>query len=141
LQLAPLWMQAVFYNLGVNLYEATTIWGSYIERHNGQHASINSLSIESFFHVVLILKSQGIAKPGAAIFERVLESLDVKDNESCYLGDHLINDIEAARTVGLMTIWKKNDPEANADEVIDKLPEIVSILKGRSVHELFTNDA
>lgn len=112
-------------------------------RHNGQQASIKALSIESFFHVVLISESQGIAKPDAAIFERALKSLDVKAAEACYVGDHPINDIEAARNVGLMTIWKKNElyADANADEVIDTLPEIVSIVKGSSINELFTNDA
>ena len=42
-----------------------------------------------------------------------------------------------------MTIWKKNElyAEANADEVIDTLPEIVPIVKGSSINELFTNDA
>ena len=112
-------------------------------RHNGQHASIKALSIESFFHVVLISESQGIAKPDVAIFERALEMINVKANEACYVGDHPINDIEAARKVGLMTIWKKNElyAEANADEVIDTLPEIVPIVKGSSINELFTNDA
>ena len=48
------------------------------------------------------------------------------------MGDHPINDIEAAQKVGLMTIWKKNELyiEANADKVINQLPEIMSILKG-----------
>lgn len=105
-------------------------------RHAGQQASIKALSIESFFDVLLISESQGLVKPDAAIFERALERLGVKASEACYVGDHPINDIEAAQIVGLMTIWKKNEQykkdiqDILPDEVIDKLPEILSIVKG-----------
>lgn len=105
-------------------------------RHAGQQASIKALSIESFFDVLLISESQGLVKPDAAIFVRALERLGVKASEACYVGDHPINDIEAAQRVGLMTIWKKNEQykkdiqDILPDEVIDKLPEILSIVKG-----------
>lgn len=100
-------------------------------RHAGQQASIEALSIESFFDIVLISESQGLSKPDAAIFERALERLRVKASEACYVGDHPINDIEAARKVGLMTIWKRNRQYIDllADKEIDTLPEILSILK------------
>ncbi|QBP39940.1 HAD family hydrolase [Paenisporosarcina antarctica] len=103
-------------------------------RHAGQQASIEALSIESFFDVVLISESQGLSKPDAAIFERGLERLNVKASEACYVGDHPINDIEAARKVGLMTIWKRNGQYKDilADKEIDTLPEILSILKVRN---------
>jgi putative hydrolase of the HAD superfamily len=104
-------------------------------RHAGQQASIKALSIESFFDVMLISESQGMAKPDAAIFERALERLGVKASEACYVGDHPVNDIEAARIVGLMTIRKKNKQykdvqDIRSDEVIDNLLEILSIVKG-----------
>ncbi|MFX3674993.1 MAG: HAD family hydrolase [Paenisporosarcina sp.] len=101
-------------------------------RHDGQKASIKALSIEEFFDIVLISESEGMAKPDAIIFERALNLLSVKANEACYIGDHPINDIEAARKVGLMTIWKKNVLYKNvdADETIDELSEILWLLKG-----------
>jgi putative hydrolase of the HAD superfamily len=111
-------------------------------RHAGQQSSINALSIGSYFDVVLISESEGLAKPNAAIFERALDRLGVKASEACYVGDHPVNDIEAARKVGLMTIWKKNRQykDVIADEVIDSLPEILSIVKGSNPNELHTND-
>ena len=102
-------------------------------RHAGQQASIEALGIEAYFDVILISESAGLAKPDAAIFEHALMSLNVMAHESCYVGDHPINDIEAARNVGLMTIWKRNQQyiDGIADEVIDTLPEIITIVRGR----------
>ena len=102
-------------------------------RHVGQLASIKALDIEAYFDVILISESEGLAKPEAAIFERALSLLHVMAHESCYVGDHPINDIEAARNVGLKTIWKRNQQyiDVIADEVIDTLPEIKTIVRGR----------
>lgn len=98
-------------------------------RHEGQMASLKALSIEGFFDVVLISESEGLAKPDSALFKRALNLLGVKANDACYVGDHPVNDIEAARNVGLMTIWKKNEvyKEANSDFVINELSEILVI--------------
>lgn len=111
-------------------------------RHAGQQASIKALDIESYFDVVLISESEGMAKPDAAIFERALNLLNVMAHESCYVGDHPTNDIEAARNVGLMTIWKKNQQYigVSADEVIDTLPELITLMGDINKHELHTND-
>lgn len=102
-------------------------------RHVGQLASIKALDIEAYFDVILISESEGLAKPETAIFERALSLLQVMAHESCYVGDHPINDIEAARNVGLKTIWKRNQQyiDVIADEVIDTLPEIITIVRGR----------
>lgn len=100
-------------------------------RHDGQNESIRALSIEEFFDVVLISESEGVAKPDAAIFERALHRLNVKAKDACYIGDHPTNDIEAAKKVGLMTIWKKNElyKDEHADHIIDTLPEILAIIE------------
>jgi len=100
-------------------------------RHDGQNESIKALSIEEFFDVVLISESEGVAKPDVAIFERALQRLDVKAKDACYVGDHPTNDIEAAKKVGLMTIWKKNElyKDEYADYIIDTLPEILAIIE------------
>ena len=100
-------------------------------RHDGQNESIKALSIEEFFDVVLISESEGVAKPDATIFERALQRLDVKAKDACYVGDHPTNDIEAAKKVGLMTVWKKNElyKDEHANHVIDTLPEILPIME------------
>lgn len=103
-------------------------------RHEGQMASLRALSIEAFFDVVLISESEGIAKPNPEIFERALTLLGVKANEACYVGDHPINDIEAARKVGLTTIWKKNEvyKAGYSDAEIYDLSEILPVIERMS---------
>ncbi|MDX1806881.1 MAG: HAD family hydrolase [Paenisporosarcina sp.] len=107
-------------------------------RYDGQQASLKALGIDSFFHVVLISESEGISKPNPLIFLRALSELQVEPQEAVYVGDHPINDIEAAKKVGLLTIWKSNDvyDHANADEKINGLNEILEVLKRREEIEL-----
>lgn len=109
-------------------------------RHEGQRASIGALGIEAYFHVVLISESERISKPNPLIFQRALSQLNLLPDEAFYVGDHPINDIEAAKKVGLLTIWKRNDvyKQANADEEIHELNEILSILNRRENNELHT---
>ncbi|MET1015111.1 MAG: HAD family hydrolase [Paenisporosarcina sp.] len=107
-------------------------------RHKGQQASVTALGIESFFHVILISESEGISKPNPLIFKRALSRLNLEPHDAFYVGDHPVNDIEAAKKVGLQTIWKCNDEYANAkaDEVIQELIEIPNMLKRREEIEL-----
>jgi len=103
-------------------------------RHEGQMASLRALSIEEFFDVVLISESEGLAKPNSALFERALNRLGVKANEACYVGDHPTNDMEAARNVGLTTIWKKNAvyKAGYSDVEINDLSEIIPVMERMS---------
>lgn len=103
-------------------------------RHEGQMASLRALSIEDFFDVVLISESEGLAKPDSELFERALSRLGVKANVACYVGDHPINDMEAARKVGLKTIWKKNEvyKAGYSDAEINNLSEILPVIEGMS---------
>lgn len=100
-------------------------------RHEGQMASLRALSLEEVFDVVLISESEELSKPDSALFERALNRLGVKANEAFYVGDHPINDIEAAKKVGLMTIWKKNEvyKQVNSDFLINELSEILLVLE------------
>ncbi|MEY9978991.1 HAD family hydrolase [Lysinibacillus sp. RC79] len=93
--------------------------------------NIRALGIEDEFDVILISEWEGIKKPNAEIFDRVLSKLEVSANESIYVGDHPFNDVEAAKKVGMMAIWKRNDAwqSVKADYIIDNLIEIQDILK------------
>lgn len=93
--------------------------------------NIRALGIENDFDVILISEWEGIKKPNAEIFNRALSKLEVSANESLYVGDHPINDVEAAKKVGMRAIWKRNDARQNveADYIIDHLIEIQDFLK------------
>jgi len=93
--------------------------------------NIRALGIEDHFDVILISEWEGIKKPNAEIFHRALSKLGVSANECMYIGDHPFNDVEAARKVGMVAIWKRNDgwQSVEADYIIDNLIEIQDILK------------
>lgn len=93
--------------------------------------SIRSLRIEPYFDVLLVSEIEGISKPDPRIFEKALKALDVMPEEAVYVGDHPRNDIEAAKAVGMITVWKKDaHVEAPAaDHIIENLIELSSLWK------------
>nr|WP_112179458.1 MULTISPECIES: HAD-IIIA family hydrolase [Paraliobacillus] len=95
---------------------------------------IEVLNIKSYFDVILISESEGIKKPDPLIFQKALISLKVRPNESIYIGDHPKNDVQAAMSIGMQGIWKRNNSTAiiDADAVIDNLAEIPRIIENIS---------
>lgn len=97
-----------------------------------QMDNIKALKIESYFQCLLISENEGLRKPDKEIFLRGLSLLENPANKCMFVGDHPINDIEAASNVGMKTIWKKNNQFSQApkaDYVIEDLIEIVEILE------------
>ncbi|ANU09154.1 HAD-superfamily hydrolase [Planococcus antarcticus DSM 14505] len=88
--------------------------------------SILALEIKDYFEEILISEWEGMAKPDAAIFHKALASLGVSASEAIYIGDHPKNDIQAAKLIGMKTIWKKDGHWSclDADGEIDGLKEI-----------------
>ncbi|KOP80248.1 L-2-haloalkanoic acid dehalogenase [Lysinibacillus sp. FJAT-14745] len=119
------WMLHNLKKQGLKLGMITNGYGQF------QLDNIRALGIEDVFDVILISEWEGIKKPDAEIFDRALSKLKVSANESIYVGDHLFNDVEAAKKVGMMAIWKRNDAwqSVEADYIIDHLIEIQNILK------------
>jgi putative hydrolase of the HAD superfamily len=97
-----------------------------------QFKNIQALGIDKYFSAILISGWEGIKKPNPEIFVRALEKLGVKAEESVYIGDHPVNDVQAARNVGMKTIWKRNDQwEApqDADGIVVDLLEIPDLVE------------
>jgi len=94
-----------------------------------QMKSIHGLGIRDYFDCVLVSEWEGMKKPDPALFHRALERLDVTAGTAMYVGDHALHDIQAAKRVGMRTVWKRNDrwaeSEADADESIDDLSELI----------------
>lgn len=95
-----------------------------------QSNNIAALGIGHFFDTILISESEAIKKPDPLIFQRALERLNVQASESMYVGDHPINDVKAARSVGMLSVWKKDNQweDVNADYCIDELSELLGIV-------------
>lgn len=95
-----------------------------------QTDNIKSLGIEQYFDTILVSETEGLKKPDARIFEKALKNLDVSANEGVFVGDHPENDVKAAKNVGMIGIWKKDDHwgHAEADYIIDDLSELPLII-------------
>ncbi|MFJ5764359.1 HAD family hydrolase [Lysinibacillus sp. NPDC093210] len=93
--------------------------------------NIRALGIEQNFEVILISEWEGIKKPNPEIFDRALAKLQVSAASSMFVGDHALNDIEAAQNIGMVAVWKRNDasPTVKAEYIIDELSEIPTLVQ------------
>ena len=98
--------------------------------HDFQLAKIQALGIAQYFDVILISESQGIKKPNPAIFLRALEKLHVTPLESVFIGDHPLNDVQAARKVGMKGILKTDAQQKTieADAVLTDYATLPAML-------------
>jgi putative hydrolase of the HAD superfamily len=71
-----------------------------------QQQKLDSLGITSLFDSVLVSEAEGLRKPDRAIFERALERLFVRAEETMFVGDNPEADVAGARAAGLIPVWK-----------------------------------
>ncbi|MDQ0062239.1 HAD family hydrolase [Paenibacillus harenae] len=96
-----------------------------------QQRNIEAIGIEPYFDVILISGWEGVKKPHPDIFLRALDKLGVEPEDSVYIGDHPLNDVEAARHVGMKGIWKSHtrwEQPAQLDGVVHDLIEIPALI-------------
>jgi putative hydrolase of the HAD superfamily len=103
-----------------------------------QKGTIHSLKIEPYFKDIIISDEIGIKKPDRRIFDASLKNLNVSKGDAIFIGDHPVDDIKAAKDVGLKTIWKKNNywGEADPDDSfvdMKTLPSIVDSVFSRKI--------
>src|SRR6266545_3220677 len=80
------------------------------------------------FHTILAIDEPRILVLGS-IFHKALERLGVDAGECCHVGDHPVADATAAKTGGLVAIWKRTSywsPPAADIPAIDTLSEVLS---------------
>lgn len=92
-----------------------------------QMSNIQALGIEAHFTAILVSEQEGLRKPDPQIFMTAMERLGVTPEESIYVGDHPLNDVQASRGTGMTGVWKRDDywlsdTPVQADFVIDELP-------------------
>lgn len=99
-----------------------------------QMDNIKALGIEKYFDTILISEWEGIKKPDPEIFRRALEQLNVSPDQSIFVGDHPLNDVKAAKNVGMIGIWKKDFQwnTVKADYIINDLAELPLIIDNNS---------
>lgn len=111
------------------------------------NSSVEATPLRGLFRHSLTAAEVGAAKPDPALFRRALELADCRPAECLHLGDDPWMDVEAARAVGLTSVWVNRTgrswPEALAPPLltVTSLAELTDWLSrdppgrhGRSVH-------
>lgn len=100
-------------------------------RNAVQYGKIDHLGLREYFDVIVVSEEAGCKKPDPRIFQVALERLNVKPEECLFIGDHPINDVEGAHTLGMHTIWMRvNQPwcEANKAKPLHTINQIGELL-------------
>lgn len=69
------------------------------------YASLRKLGINQFFNAVVVSEDTGWRKPHKRIFQDALRKLQVTAEETVYIGDSPLEDIEGAKAVGMKTVF------------------------------------
>jgi len=69
------------------------------------NADLSVIGIRKYFDVELAATLSLAAKPAPDMFLKACELLDVSPQSVLYVGDNVVNDVVAARDVGLRTAW------------------------------------
>lgn len=84
------------------------------------HQEMRDLGLAKLFEVTVISCDVGYMKPHPRIFQYALEAMDVEAAESVMVGDSLRADVEGAKTVGMLAVWRRPSTaepvEATEDE-------------------------
>lgn len=99
-------------------------------RGNFQMDNIKALGIEDYFDTILVSEWEGMKKPNVEIFKKALRNLEVDASQAMFIGDHPDNDVKAAKTAGMVGVWKRDEHWAGveADFMIEDLLEVIDIL-------------
>jgi putative hydrolase of the HAD superfamily len=69
------------------------------------YASLRKLGINQFFNAVVVSEDSGWRKPHKRIFQTALQRLRATAEETVYIGDSPLEDIEGAKTAGMKTVF------------------------------------
>ncbi|MEH2051230.1 HAD family hydrolase [Nostoc sp.] len=103
-------------------------------RETLQKLKIRELGIEEYFEAILISEIEGVKKPDAEIFNRALKKLEVRAEQSVFVGDDPVNDILGAKNIGIKTIWKR-DIYWQEPLKVDAIVEDIRMLQS-TIHQL-----
>ncbi len=90
-----------------------------------------------YFAALTFSDEVGMAKPSPQIFSLTLDELGATPAEAVHVGDHIFNDVAAARKCGLKTVWIEGfsarpdptDSAARPDITISDLKDTISAIQ------------
>jgi putative hydrolase of the HAD superfamily len=97
-----------------------------------QGGKLDAVSIRPKLDTILISEVEGVHKPDVAIFRRAAERLSTAPERCVFVGDNPENDIRGAKSAGMRAVWIRDgwwDEPAEADEVIDRVPELLPVVE------------
>lgn len=83
-----------------------------------QRYIIDVLGIEKYILETVISDEVGVRKPDSEVFLIMCERLGVTPQESMFVGDHPINDVQASHDLGMITVFKDNHYFETPDNTI-----------------------
>ena len=86
-----------------------------------------------YFDTLTFSDEVKLAKPSDQIFRMTVDSLHTTPEQTVHVGDHVINDVQGAKQVGMRTVWIEGfyqredptDPKTEPDIAVPDLGEVV----------------
>ena len=90
-----------------------------------------------YFDILTFSDEVKLAKPSDQIFRLTVDSLKSRPEQTVHVGDHVINDVQGAKQVGMRTVWIEgfyqredpNDPKTEPDIAVPDLGGVVSAVE------------
>lgn len=99
------------------------------------NSDLTRIGIAHYFQHIVSAESAGFAKPHPEIFLKALQLAgNIAPREALHVGDHIEEDVEAARRLGFKTIWvnpgKVDKPlHCHPDRIVHSAAELLSVIK------------
>ncbi|MNW23454.1 Pyrimidine 5'-nucleotidase YjjG [compost metagenome] len=84
-----------------------------------QNRKLDQLQLRSYFETVIVSQAVRLDKPDRRIFELALQRIGATPQQTWYVGDHPVNDVQGASRAGLQTVWLEGFEEW-PDEVVER---------------------
>ena len=90
-----------------------------------------------YFQTLTFSDEVKLAKPSDQIFKLTVDSLHTTPEQTVHVGDHVVNDVQGAKQVGMKTVWIEgfyqredpSDPKTEPDIAVADLGEVVAAVE------------
>ena len=96
--------QVVLFDGALDMLEKLNRSFELIALTNG-NANIGKVGLSHYFSGAYSAADVGNKKPHPAMFQAPLKALQLKPDQAIHIGDHLVDDIQGADSVGMHSIW------------------------------------
>ncbi len=124
-------------NRGIRLgLISNTVWPGLSHR-----SDLDRYGLTPYLEHLIFSADEGVWKPHQEIFQHGLDALDLKPEDSVFVGDALYFDVWGAQQAGLRGVWIEHQNnwvpdgiQVTPDATIRKLPELLELVSAWSNH-------